>query len=147
MKTKKRPKGEKPVSSGLTTPKPVEKVLEKDIEQELMELRQEIQQLDNEPETEPEDSEAPANPINARKPRKRRLSDGTVEHKPAKALDPNAEIVTSKDIADSLGIESKVLRRTLRKLQDSGKIGTRDGRWEWEAGSPEIDIIRKSFGK
>lgn len=146
MKVKKKSK-EKP-KSNVSNTVVAEPVKEKDIEQELDELRKDIEKLDEEPETEPEDTaEAPANPINPRKMRKRRLSDGTVEKKPAKAIDPHAETVTSKDIADSLGIESKVLRRTLRKLQEQGKISTRDGRWEWAAGSQDIVEIMKAFGK
>lgn len=53
---------------------------------------------------------------------------------------PSGRIVTVKDLADELGTNPKALRKWLRKNAKRGS-----GRWEWEAGSPELDEIRTKY--
>src|SRR5690606_5589166 len=53
---------------------------------------------------------------------------------------PADRIVTVKDLADELGTQPKALRKWLRK--NAKRVS---GRWEWEAGSPELDEIRAKY--
>lgn len=53
---------------------------------------------------------------------------------------PADRIVTVKDLADELGTTPKALRKWLRK--NAKRVS---GRWEWEAGSPELDEIRAKY--
>lgn len=111
--------------------------LEKELESlkgELSGLANEDTEQDDEPETEPEKKATPA-----KKPKVK------VE-KPSAGSEAD-NLVTAKEIASDLGIEPKVLRRTLRKLKDQGKISERNGRWEWPAGSPDIKVIQTALGK
>src|SRR5690554_5591249 len=55
-------------------------------------------------------------------------------------LIPFDRIVTVKDLADELGTQPKALRKWLRK--NAKRVS---GRWEWEAGSPELDEIRAKY--
>lgn len=49
-------------------------------------------------------------------------------------------IITVKDLSDELGTQPKALRKWLRKNAKRSS-----GRWEWEAGSPELDEIRAKY--
>src|SRR5690606_24262992 len=55
-------------------------------------------------------------------------------------LFPPDRIVTVKDLAEELGTQPKTLRKWLRK-----NVQRASGRWEWEAGSPELDEIRAKY--
>lgn len=55
-------------------------------------------------------------------------------------LFPSDRIVTVKDLAEELGTTPKALRKWLRK-----KMKRTSGRWEWEAGSLELDEIRVMY--
>ena len=81
---------------------------ESELEAELKELRSELDGLrDQKPEPEPEpEAGAPT-------PKKKRVQ---VER------DSATDLVTAKDLADQVGVEPKILRRTLRKLQALGSV-------------------------
>lgn len=73
------------------------------------------------------------------KPKEKKKSKKKVEQL---KLIPADRIVTVKDLAEELGTQPKALRKWLRR--NAQKVS---GRWEWEAGSPELDEIRAKYRK
>ena len=131
------------------------------LDNELKELRGELAALTAPAQDEPEEKPAvsPGSKNKAEKPAPKegevvtKTPKGTIDlDKPktkgkTEVIKEDADLVTAKQLASDCGVEAKILRRTLRRLQAEGKIETRDGRWEWPAGSPDIKTILKAFKK
>lgn len=65
--------------------------------------------------------------------------------KPVKAKEPEAKMVTSRELADQLGTKPTILRRYLRtlpKYQDGGYT-----RYKWDEKDPFLKDVKASFEK
>ena len=63
--------------------------------------------------------------------------------KPIQAKTPPAgDLISLKQLCAELNVEPRIARRRLRNSQ--GQVGT-GHRWEWEADSAELEVIRKAI--
>lgn len=108
---------------------------DKEIAEELARVEAELAQLEKEP-----PAEEPA--AEEGKPKKERKAKKDRQEKR-----DTGDVVTAKELASDLGVEARILRRTLRKLAKDKAITDKDGRWEWTPGHADIATITAALAK
>ena len=121
--------------------------LEQQVEQAVEEIERILEEEDFKETVAPavESEEEPKKAPKKREKAPKKEPKEEIKKEPEKTVEqpksiPADRIVTVKDLADELGTQPKALRKWLRM-----NAKRTSGRWEWEAGSPELDEIRAKY--
>jgi len=139
MKLKKKSKKEEPKSIKKKASIPMQKE-EEELSESLVELGKLLDEIDAELKGHKptyEDEEV----VQAEVIKEQREVKASSKPNKKKVKD-SSNLITIKEIAIELKVESKKLRKWLRN-----NLERKDGRWEWEEGHPELQKLYKAFGK